>query len=99
MEPLTPTDPPRVGPYALLGRLGAGGMGTVFLGRSAGGRTVAVKLISRKLAGDASFRARFGAEVTAARRVSGAFTAPVVDAEPDAEVPWLATAFVPGVPL
>ncbi|WP_161501020.1 serine/threonine-protein kinase [Embleya scabrispora] len=92
-------DPRRVGPYAVLGLLGAGGMGKVFLGRSAGGRTVAVKVVRPELADDPVFRARFGQEVAAARRVSGAFTAPVVDADPDAPVPWMATAFVPGVPL
>lgn len=99
MDPLEPTDPTRVGPYTLLGRLGAGGMGAVFLGRSAGGRTVAVKLIRPELADDDGFRARFRAEVSAARAVSGAFTAPVVAADPDAEAPWMATAFVPGVSL
>ncbi|MFE1176356.1 PQQ-binding-like beta-propeller repeat protein [Streptomyces sp. NPDC058773] len=99
MEPLDPSDPPRVGPYTLLGRLGSGGMGTVYLGRSAGGRTVAVKLIRQELAGDPGFRRRFHAEVSAARAASGAFTAPVVDADPDAAVPWMATAFVPGISL
>ncbi|MFC9292589.1 protein kinase [Streptomyces sp. NPDC057011] len=99
LEPLDPSDPLRIGPYELLGRLGAGGMGAVYLGRSAGGRTVAVKLVRPELAADAGFRARFRAEVTAARAVSGAFTAPVVDADPDGPVPWMATAFVPGVSL
>ncbi|MFC8013062.1 protein kinase domain-containing protein [Streptomyces cinereoruber] len=98
LEPLDPADPPRIGPYALLGRLGAGGMGAVYLGRSPGGRTVAVKLIRPELA-DEAFRARFRAEVTAARAASGAFTAPVVDADPDGPVPWMATAYVPGVSL
>ncbi|MGW5344081.1 protein kinase domain-containing protein [Streptomyces sp. NPDC004050] len=99
VRPLTPADPVRVGPYLLLGRLGEGGMGTVFLGRSAGGRTVAVKVIRTDLAGDPAFRDRFRAEVAAARAASGAFTAPVVDADTGAEAPWLATAFVPGIPL
>ncbi|MEU9100854.1 protein kinase [Streptomyces sp. NPDC048361] len=99
MEQLEPSDPPRIGPYTLLGRLGAGGMGAVYLGRSAGGRTVAVKVIRPELAGDTGFRDRFRVEVAAARAVSGAFTAPVVDADPDAQVPWLATAFVPGASL
>ncbi|MFF7249720.1 PQQ-binding-like beta-propeller repeat protein [Embleya sp. NPDC008237] len=96
---LSGADPRRVGPYAVLGRLGAGGMGKVYLGRSPGGRTVAVKVVRPELADDPVFRARFGQEIAAARRVSGAFTAPVVDADPDAPVPWMATAFVPGIPL
>ncbi|MFD7410379.1 protein kinase domain-containing protein [Kitasatospora purpeofusca] len=99
MEQLGPTDPRQAGPYVLAGRLGAGGMGAVYLGRAAGGRTVAVKVVRPELAGDGSFRARFRQEVAAARRVSGAFTAPVVDADTEAEVPWMATAFVAGVSL
>ncbi|WP_181809370.1 serine/threonine-protein kinase, partial [Streptomyces shenzhenensis] len=99
MQELGPSDPARVGPYTLLGRLGAGSMGTVYLGRSTGGRTVAVKLVRAELAHDPAFRARFRSEVAAARRVAGAFTAPVVDADTETEVPWMATAFVPGVTL
>ncbi|MFD5106214.1 protein kinase domain-containing protein [Streptomyces cinereoruber] len=99
MERLAGSDPRQVGPYTLVGRLGAGGMGAVYLGRSSGGRTVAVKVVRPDLAGDDGFRDRFRREVAAARLVSGAFTAPVVDADPDAGVPWMATAFVPGVPL
>jgi len=99
LEELQAGDPPYVGPYLLLGRLGAGGMGRVFLGRSPGGRLVAVKVIRAELAGDPGFRARFGREVAAARRVSGVFTAPVVDADPTAPLPWLVTGFVNGPSL
>ncbi|WP_345678703.1 serine/threonine-protein kinase, partial [Yinghuangia aomiensis] len=99
MHRLDATDPTRVGPYTLLGRLGAGGMGRVYLGRSAAGRTVAVKVVRGELARDAGFRERFRREVAAARAVSGAFTAPLVDAGADTEVPWLATRFVSGLTL
>jgi serine/threonine protein kinase len=92
-------DPARIGPYRILGRLGSGGMGRVFLGRSGGGRLLAIKVIRTELAEDADFRARFGREVDAAKRVSGLFTAPVVDADVDATMPWLATAYVPGPSL
>jgi serine/threonine protein kinase len=92
-------DPRKLGPYWLLGRLGGGGMGEVFLGRSPGGRLVAVKVVRSELAGQAEFRQRFAREVTAAQKVSGLFTAPVVDADIDAPVPWLATAYVPGPSL
>ena len=93
------SDPQKVGPYWLLGRLGSGGMGQVFLGRSPGGRLVAVKMVRAELAGQAEFRHRFSREVAAAQKVSGLFTAPVVDADVDAPVPWLATAYVPGPSL
>ena len=99
VKPLQPGDPQRVGRYQLLGRLGAGGMGLVFLGQSPGGRLVAVKLIRAGLAADREFRARFAREVAAARHVSGMFTAAVVDADPDAPQPWLVTAYVPGPSL
>ncbi len=99
MEELRAGDPPQVGPYLLLGRLGAGGMGRVFLGRSPGGRLVAVKVIRAELAEDPGFRARFAREVAAARRVSGVFTAAVVDADPTAPLPWLVTGFVNGLSL
>jgi Protein kinase domain len=99
MEPLEPGDPRHIGKYPLLGRLGSGGMGRVFLGQSPGGRLVAVKLIRAELAADERFRARFAREVGAARNVSGIFTAPVVDADPDGPQPWLVTAYVPGPSL
>jgi eukaryotic-like serine/threonine-protein kinase len=92
-------DPRQIGPYRLIGQLGCGGMGRVFLGLSAGGRPVAVKAIRAELAADPEFRVRFGREVAAARRVSGLFTALVVDADVDGPVPWLATAYVAGPSL
>src|ERR1700721_1940205 len=92
-------DPERIGPYVILGRLGAGAMGQVYLGRSAAGRLVAVKTIKVDLAEEAGFRTRFAQEVAAARRVSGFFTAAVVEADPEADLPWLATAYVPALTL
>jgi serine/threonine protein kinase len=99
IESLRPWDPERIGGYLLIGRLGAGAMGRVYLGRSAAGRLVAVKTIRAEFAEEPDFRTRFSHEVSAARRVSGAFTAPVVAADPEADVPWLATAYVPAPPL
>ena len=96
---LQPGDPRTIGPYRLAGRLGRGGMGEVFLGVSPGGRPVAVKAIRAELAADPQFRARFGREVAAARRVSGVFTAPVVDADTGGPVAWLATSYVQGPSL
>jgi len=92
-------DPRSIGPYQLVGQLGSGGMGRVFLGRSLGGRLVAVKVIRSELASDPDFRTRFRREVAAARRVSGLYTAVVVDADADSEEPWLATAYVAGPSL
>ncbi len=94
VEPLRRLDPDRIGSYVLLGRLGAGAMGRVYLGRSAAGRLVAVKTIKLEFAEEDDFRARFAHEVAAARRVSGVFTAAVIAADPDADVPWLATAYI-----
>ncbi|GAB2844123.1 hypothetical protein GCM10027176_54750 [Actinoallomurus bryophytorum] len=99
MEPLRPADPRHVGGYQVLARLGSGGMGQVFLGRSAGGRSVAIKVVNSALAGDADFRSRFAREVATARAVSGAFTAPVIDADTEAPSPWLVTAYLPGYSL
>ncbi|MEV0445904.1 serine/threonine-protein kinase [Streptomyces spectabilis] len=99
MEPLTATDPRRVGTYRLLYRLGEGGMGRVYLGRSPGGRTVALKVVHGTIANDPGFRRRFAREVRAAQSLRGAGTVPVLDAAPEAEVPWLATAYVPGPAL
>jgi serine/threonine protein kinase len=99
LEPLRQWDPERIGPYSLLGTLGAGAMGRVYLGRSKAGRLVAVKTIKIEFAEEAGFRARFAHEVAAARRVSGVFTAAVVAADPEADMPWLATAYVPAPSL
>ncbi|MFE2595839.1 protein kinase [Streptomyces sp. NPDC059396] len=99
MEKLVAGDPQRIGAYRLLARLGAGGMGRVYLARSDRGRTVAVKLVRRELAEQEEFRNRFRQEVAAARRVGGAWTAPVLDADTEAPVPWLATGYVAGPTL
>ncbi|SFB80644.1 serine/threonine-protein kinase [Streptomyces aidingensis] len=99
MEPLAADDPRQIGPCRLLRRLGSGGMGRVYLGRNAGGRTVAVKVVHPHFAVDRQFRARFAREVAAARRVGGEWTAPVLDADPDAELPWVATGYVAGPDL
>ncbi|WP_097964039.1 serine/threonine-protein kinase [Streptomyces sp. or20] len=99
MQPLEAGEPHTIGAYRLLGRLGAGGMGRVYLGRSAGGRTVAVKVVHPHFALDEQFRARFRREVESARRIGAQWTAPVLDADPDAPVPWVATGYVAGPPL
>ncbi|MFJ7490900.1 serine/threonine-protein kinase [Streptomyces sp. NPDC097727] len=99
MQPLEAGEPLTIGAYRLLGRLGAGGMGRVYLGRSAGGRTVAVKVVHPHFALDEQFRARFRREVDAARRIGAQWTAPVLDADPDAPIPWVATGYVAGPPL
>ncbi|WP_411143476.1 protein kinase domain-containing protein [Streptomyces sp. x-80] len=97
--PLGARDPQRIGEYRLIGRLGEGGMGQVFLARSDRGRTVAVKLVREELAGQEEFRARFRQEVRAARRVGGEWTAPVLDADTEAGTPWVATGYIAGPSL
>ena len=99
MEGLQRGDPGSVGGYQLLGRLGSGGMGQVFLGVSPSGRRVAVKLIHPVHAGEGHFRERFAREIEAARRVGGFHTAPVVDADPHADPPWMVTAYIDGPSL
>ncbi|MFF4270251.1 serine/threonine-protein kinase [Streptomyces sp. NPDC001536] len=99
MESLGAGDPQRIGAYRLLARLGAGGMGQVYLARSDRGRTVAVKLVREELAAQEEFRARFRQEVRAARQVGGYWTAPVLDADTEAAVPWVATGYVAGPSL
>ncbi|MFD0149309.1 MFS transporter [Streptomyces sp. NPDC055721] len=99
MEQLITEDPTRIGPYRLIARLGAGGMGLVYLGRSEAGRTVAVKVVQAEHAQHPEFRKRFAREVEAARRVGGEWTAAVLDADTDAPVPWVATQYIPGPDL
>ena len=99
MEPLSANDPRTVGDFQLRARLGAGGMGRVYLGFSPSGRAVAVKVVHPELARDQAFIRRFRQEVAAARAVSGMYTAPVVTAGLDDDPPWLATVFVPGAGL
>ncbi|MDO0915561.1 serine/threonine-protein kinase [Streptomyces sp. DT2A-34] len=94
--PLHRDDPKSVGGYKLVDRLGAGGMGIVYRGRARSGREVAVKVVHAQYAEDPVFRTRFRQEIEAVRKVSGAFTAPVVDADPEAVRPWMATQYVPG---
>jgi hypothetical protein len=99
MEELRTDDPRWIGSYRLLGRLGTGGMGRVFIARSERGRTVAVKLVRAELAEQDEFRTRFRREVRAARQVGGRWTAPVLDADTEAEIPWVATGYVAGPSL
>ncbi|MER5899794.1 bifunctional serine/threonine-protein kinase/ABC transporter substrate-binding protein [Streptomyces mirabilis] len=96
---LKPGDPPFVGGHRLLGRLGAGGMGVVYLARSTGGALVALKVIRAEYAADHDFRTRFRREAEAAGGLTGRWVVPVTAAEPAAREPWLATAFVPGPSL
>ncbi|MFI8962631.1 WD40 repeat domain-containing serine/threonine protein kinase [Streptomyces sp. NPDC053493] len=99
MELLGESDASTAGPYRLVAELGQGGMGRVLLGVAPDGRLVAVKLVRAQFTEDAGFRSRFRREVEASRRVSGAYTAAVLDADADAPQPWLASVFVPGPPL
>lgn len=99
MEQLTEQDPTHIGPYRLIARLGEGGMGLVYLGRSELGRTVAVKVVQADHAQHPEFRKRFAREVAAARRVGGDWTAAVLDADTEAAVPWVATQYIPGPDL
>ncbi|WP_251094472.1 serine/threonine-protein kinase [Streptomyces sp. Caat 7-52] len=98
-QPLQADDPPVVAGYRLAARLGAGGMGRVYLSHTRGGRPVAIKVVRPELADDPDFRRRFCREVKAARRVRGAYTAELIDADPDGVPPWLATLYVPGPSL
>ncbi|MER6143796.1 serine/threonine-protein kinase [Streptomyces sparsogenes] len=99
MEDLGAEDPRWIGEYRLIRRLGAGGMGRVFLAHSPRGRTVAVKLVQTELAQQAEFRRRFKQEVRAAQRVGGEWTAPVLDADTEAATPWVATGYIAGPSL
>ncbi|MFJ4703919.1 bifunctional serine/threonine-protein kinase/ABC transporter substrate-binding protein [Streptomyces anulatus] len=99
MRPLISQDPRAVGPYRTLARLGAGGMGVVYLARSAGGALAAVKVIRAEHADDPGFRARFRREAEAAARITGPWVVPVLGADTEDREPWLATAYVPGPSL
>ncbi|TQM79586.1 serine/threonine protein kinase [Saccharothrix saharensis] len=99
MQPLPPNAPSRIGDYTLLAALGRGAMGSVYLARSRGGRPIAVKVARAELADNPPFRERFRREVEMARAVGGFWTATVVDADPDAERPWMATEYIPGPSL
>ncbi|MFJ3639269.1 serine/threonine-protein kinase [Streptomyces sp. NPDC090108] len=98
-QPLQADDPPTVAGYRLAARLGAGGMGRVYLSHTQGGRPVAIKVVRPELADDAEFRRRFRREIAAARRVRGAYTAELIDADAEGTPPWLATLYVPGPSL
>ncbi|HEU5333878.1 MAG TPA: protein kinase [Actinocrinis sp.] len=99
MEPLSGDDPAQVAGYQVRARLGAGGMGRVYLAHTPGGRPVALKMVRPEFGADQDFRERFRREVDAARRVHGLYTAQVLDADPDGMPPWLVTAYVPGPSL
>lgn len=99
VSPLTANDPREMGPYALTGRIGHGGMGVVYLGEDAWGTKAAVKAILPELTSDPGFRARFEREIEAAKKVESRFTARVLDADPGAEQPWMASEYVADPPL
>src|SRR5580658_9136736 len=96
MQPLTSDDPAQIGNYRLQARLGAGGMGRVYLAYTPAGRPVALKVVRSELSHDRDFQIRFEQEIQAARRVRGLYTAELIDADPSATPPWLVTAYVPG---
>ncbi|MET9671167.1 serine/threonine-protein kinase [Streptomyces sp. NPDC006475] len=98
-QPLAGDDPATIAGYRLTAKLGAGGMGKVYLSYTPGGRPVAIKVIRPEFGEDPEFRRRFAQEVKSAQRVQGLFTAPVIDADTDGPQPWLATAYVPGPSL
>ena len=98
-QPLQANDPTEVAGYRLAARLGAGGMGRVYLSHTQGGRPVAIKVVRPELADDPDFRRRFSREIRAARRVRGAYTAELIDADAEGMPPWLATSYVPGPSL
>ncbi|MFH8476495.1 LamG-like jellyroll fold domain-containing protein [Streptomyces sp. NPDC018000] len=99
VQPLKQGDPSFLGDYRVVGRLGEGGMGRVFLGRSPSGRSVAIKMVHASLVHEPEFRARFRSEVQASRVVGGAFTAPVIDADTEAEQPWMVSSYIAGLSL
>jgi hypothetical protein len=99
MQPLTSDDPAQIGSYRLQARLGAGGMGRVYLAHTPAGRPVALKVVRSELSHDQDFRVRFRQEIEAAQRVRGLYTAELIDADPAATPPWLVTAYVPGPSL
>ncbi|MFF1692387.1 serine/threonine-protein kinase [Streptomyces sp. NPDC058257] len=98
-QPLQADDPPTVAGYRLAARIGAGGMGRVYLAHTQGGRPVAIKVVRPELADDPAFRRRFSREIKAAQRVKGAYTAELIDADADGVPPWLATLYVAGPSL
>lgn len=98
-QPLAGDDPATIAGYRLAAKLGAGGMGKVYLSYTPGGRPVAIKVIRPEFGEDPEFRRRFAQEVQSAQRVQGLFTAPVIDADTNGAQPWLATAYVPGPSL